>query len=80
MIIPNLLQAATCLIESYRDGFNRKRIYQYRKFPTSIAALEFSPTGDRLAIAVSYTFEEGEKEYVFLSSLCKTYRSIPTII
>ena len=42
---------------------SRKRIYQYRKFPTSISALDFSPDGSQLAIAVSYTYEEGEREY-----------------
>lgn len=44
------------------DGENKKRICQLQKFPTSISSLSFSNSGDKLAIAVSYTFEEGEKE------------------
>ena len=45
------------------DGANRKRIHQLARFPTSIASLAFSENGQWLAIASSYTFEEGEKEY-----------------
>jgi cell cycle arrest protein BUB3 len=37
---------------------------QYPTYPTSIAALAFNRTGTQLAIASSYTWEEGEKEYV----------------
>lgn len=44
------------------DGENKKRICQYPAYPTSIAALDFSSTGDMLAIAASYTYEEGEKD------------------
>ncbi|GBG90584.1 hypothetical protein CBR_g50927 [Chara braunii] len=43
------------------DGTNKKRLYQYQKYPTSIAALSFSRDGRLLAVASSYTFEEGEK-------------------
>ncbi|WOL16952.1 mitotic checkpoint protein [Canna indica] len=42
------------------DGNNKKRLYQYSKYPTSIAALSFSRDGRLLAIASSYTFEEGD--------------------
>lgn len=44
------------------DGENKKRICQYREYPTSIAALDFNYTGDLLAISASYTYEEGEKQ------------------
>lgn len=43
------------------DGNNKKRLYQYPKYPSSIAALSFSRDGKLLAIASSYTYEEGEK-------------------
>lgn len=43
------------------DGNNKKRLYQYVKCPTSISALSFSRDGRLLAIASSYTFEEGDK-------------------
>jgi cell cycle arrest protein BUB3 len=33
------------------------------KFPTSIAALAFNEDGSQLAIASSYTFEDGEREH-----------------
>ncbi|KAH0914086.1 hypothetical protein HID58_028532 [Brassica napus] len=45
------------------DGNNKKRLYQYSKYPTSIAALSFSRDGGLLAIASSYTFEEGDKPH-----------------
>lgn len=44
------------------DGKNKKRICQFTPYPTSISALSFDSNGSRIAIAVSYTFEEGEKE------------------
>ncbi|KVI01922.1 WD40 repeat-containing protein [Cynara cardunculus var. scolymus] len=45
------------------DGNNKKRLYQYTKYPTSIAALSFSRDGRLLAVASSYTFEEGDKPH-----------------
>lgn len=44
------------------DGDHKKRIAHLRQYPTSIASLEFNHDGTILAIAASYTFEEGEKE------------------
>lgn len=44
------------------DGANKKRICLYPSYSTSIAALNFNSSGDKLAIAASYTWEEGEKE------------------
>jgi hypothetical protein len=46
------------------DGIHKKRICQLRKFHTSISSMAFNPDGSELAVAASYTFEEGEKEYV----------------
>lgn len=55
------------------DGNNKKRLYQYSKYPSSVAALSFSKDGRLLAIASSYTFEEGdiphEPDTVFLRSI-----------
>ncbi|KAL7119114.1 hypothetical protein ACP275_02G043200 [Erythranthe tilingii] len=45
------------------DGSNKKRLYQYAKFPTSVAALSFSRDGRLLAVASSYTYEEGDKPH-----------------
>lgn len=45
------------------DGANRKRICVLPRYPTSISSLAFHPLGTTLAVASSYTFEEGEKEY-----------------
>ncbi|KAK4340166.1 hypothetical protein RND71_041628 [Anisodus tanguticus] len=45
------------------DGNNKKRLYQYPKYPSSVAALSFSRDGRLLAVASSYTFEEGEKPH-----------------
>ncbi|KAJ3052870.1 hypothetical protein HK097_005491 [Rhizophlyctis rosea] len=44
------------------DGFNKKRIRSFPKYETSIASLSFNSDGTRLAIASSYTYEEGQKE------------------
>ena len=43
------------------DGAVKKRLYQYPKYPTSVAAMAFNAEGTKLAIAASYTGEEGEK-------------------
>ena len=45
------------------DGDQKKRICQFRRFPCSVAALSFSPSGERLAIAASYTWENGDKDH-----------------
>jgi len=46
------------------DGDNKKRICQLPEFPSSVASLDFNRDGSLLAIASSYTFELGEREYV----------------
>lgn len=48
---------------AFWDGEARKRIAQYPRYPTSIASIDFDSTSRRLAVAVSYTFEEGEKDH-----------------
>ncbi|KAF9600698.1 hypothetical protein IFM89_011369 [Coptis chinensis] len=45
------------------DGNNKKRLYQYVRYPSSVAALSFSKDGRLLAVASSYTYEEGEKPH-----------------
>lgn len=45
------------------DGKNKKRICQYPSYPTSIAAMNFNASGDLLAIASSYTFEQGQRDH-----------------
>lgn len=50
---------------NFWDGQSQKRLKQLAKYPTSIAALSFNNDGSVLAVASSYTFEEGEREYVF---------------
>lgn len=45
------------------DGDSKKRICQLRSFPSSIASLSFREDGNQLAIACSYTFEEGERDH-----------------
>lgn len=48
------------------DGENKKRVKRLPQYPTSIASISFGCDGGRMAIASSYTFEEGEKEYLFI--------------
>jgi cell cycle arrest protein BUB3 len=45
------------------DAKSRKRIAPIPPYNTSISSLSFNHKGDRMAIAVSYTWEEGEKEH-----------------
>jgi cell cycle arrest protein BUB3 len=45
------------------DGITRKKICQFSPYPTSISSLSFSPTSNQFAIAVSYTWENGEKSH-----------------
>jgi cell cycle arrest protein BUB3 len=54
------------------DGTARKRICVYQNYPTSIAAMCFNKDGNLLAIAASYTFEEGEKDHPVDSILIRT--------
>jgi len=45
------------------DGQNKKRLAQLYQYPTSISSLSFSEDGSMLAVASSYTYEEGEKDH-----------------
>lgn len=45
------------------DGEARKRITQFGRFSTSIASIDFDSQSELMGIAVSYTFEEGEKDH-----------------
>ncbi|XP_051771364.1 mitotic checkpoint protein BUB3 isoform X2 [Ctenopharyngodon idella] len=42
------------------DPFNKKRLCQFHRYPTSIASLAFSMDGSLLAIASSYMQEQGD--------------------
>jgi cell cycle arrest protein BUB3 len=54
------------------DGANKKRICQYPPYGTSVAALAFSSSGEKLAVAASYTWEEGERDHPNDSILVRT--------
>ncbi|XP_037282586.2 mitotic checkpoint protein Bub3 [Rhipicephalus microplus] len=41
------------------DGFNKKRLCQFHKYPSSVSALAFSHDGSLLAIGSSYLYEQG---------------------
>ena len=65
------------------DGFvvtwdvgSRKKLTQFHRYATSISSLAFSPDGAQLAIAVSYTFEEGEKEHPADSIVIRTLSDV----
>lgn len=45
------------------DPVSRSRLTRYHQYPTSISSLSFSADGSLLAVAVSYTFEQGEKHH-----------------
>ncbi|WIA14224.1 hypothetical protein OEZ85_002763 [Tetradesmus obliquus] len=44
------------------DGSNKKRLFQITGYPTSIASMAFSHSGDTLAVASSYMYEFGERQ------------------
>lgn len=44
------------------DGISKRRIRQYQKYPSSVAALGFSGNGKYLAIAISPGFEDGQED------------------
>jgi cell cycle arrest protein BUB3 len=43
------------------DPANKKRLWKLRQYPQAIASVSFSSSGQQLAIASSYMFEEGAK-------------------
>ena len=45
------------------DGAKKKRICSLKRYPTSVACMAFSPGGDTLAVASSYTYENGEQAH-----------------
>ncbi|VFV38418.1 mitotic checkpoint protein bub3 [Lynx pardinus] len=45
------------------DPFNKKRLCQFHRYPTSIASLAFSNDGTMLAIASSYMYEMDDTEH-----------------
>jgi len=45
------------------DGMHKKKLTTLPKFATSVAAMAFNHDGSSLAIAASYTFEEGERDH-----------------
>ncbi|KAI9312160.1 WD40-repeat-containing domain protein [Dichotomocladium elegans] len=64
-----------CVVSIW-DGVNRKRIKQFPRYPDEISSLSFSPDGRMLAIASSYTFDEGERDHspdaIFIKTLSET--------
>jgi cell cycle arrest protein BUB3 len=45
------------------DGQSKKKLSSLAKLPTSVACLAFNRDGTELAMASSYTFEEGERDH-----------------
>jgi len=45
------------------DGNSKKKIATIAKLPTSVACVAFNESGDQIAMASSYTFEEGERDH-----------------
>ena len=45
------------------DPLKRKRIRQYPRYETSVSALAFNCTGQQMAVAVSYAFEQGYRDH-----------------
>lgn len=52
---------ACALCTRRAQGAKKKRICNFKRYPTSIACLAFSPGGEHLAVAASYTYEHGEQ-------------------
>lgn len=49
-------------VVSLWDAKCKKRIRNYPRLHSGISSMAFAPDGSRLAMAASYTFDEGEKE------------------
>ena len=45
------------------DGERKKRLHKFPSYATSVAALSFNSQGTNLAVAASYTWEQGEKDH-----------------
>ncbi|KXZ45500.1 hypothetical protein GPECTOR_54g242 [Gonium pectorale] len=45
------------------DGDNKKRLFQTARYPTSVASMCFSRSGEMLAVAASYAYEQGERDH-----------------
>jgi len=45
------------------DGMNKKKLTTLSPFPTSVSAIAFSQDGNEIAVASSYTHEEGDREH-----------------
>eukprot|EP00934_Nitzschia_sp_Nitz4_P004635 Nitzschia sp. Nitz4//scaffold18_size181773//165258//166597//NITZ4_001942-RA/size181773-snap-gene-0.283-mRNA-1//-1//CDS//3329540092//4625//frame0 len=45
------------------DGENKKKLTAFPSLPTSISAIAFNNEGTQVAIASSYTFEDGDREH-----------------
>eukprot|EP01067_Filipodium_phascolosomae_P008172 Filipodium_phascolosomae@DN6882_c0_g1_i1.p1 len=58
------------------DGMNKKRLWRIQDAETSIASLCFSAEGDKLAVAESYTFEEGPREDASSKTIRTTIREV----
>lgn len=48
---------------------SKKRLRVFPKHPAGVASLAFNRDGKYLAIASSYCYEEGEKEYALTCAL-----------
>jgi cell cycle arrest protein BUB3 len=61
------------------DGNSIKKIATVAKLPTSVACVAFHPEGKQMAMASSYTFEEGEREIIpekiLMLGMCRRVRS-----
>ncbi|CAO3693675.1 unnamed protein product [Rhizopus stolonifer] len=51
-----------CMVNIW-DGENKKRLKQFTGYSEEIACLDFNHDGSMLAIASSYTFDEGERDH-----------------
>lgn len=48
---------------SFWDGDAKKRIARIPRYPTSVSSLDFDADVKKIAVAVSYAFEDGEKDH-----------------
>jgi len=58
------------------DGENKKKLRNWSHYPTSISSLAFNASGNVLAVAASYTWEEGEREHPKDSIFIRNIRDV----
>ena len=73
---PRAVSAPTLTLLNLPPPQNRRRLCQYPKFPTSIAAMDFNFDGSKLAVASAFTLDHCSRRAPFPLSPCNPYCAV----